>query len=98
MYSKLRNNTPENVSLKRPFIDYYMTKKSEYSVFSIWHVPSDGCVQVIKCDDKHFVFKGTEDMVSEYRNYWFHIKGFFIGELLALVVCAIAGIIIQFVL
>lgn len=50
------------------------------------------------CHDKHFVFKGTEDMVSEYHNYWFHIKGFFIGEVLALVICALAGVIIQFIL
>ena len=40
------------------------------------------------CHDPYFVFKGTEDMVEEYHNYWFHIKGFFIGEALALVVCA----------
>ena len=50
------------------------------------------------CHDKYFVFKGTEDMVKEYHNYWFHIKGFFIGELLALVICAIAGVIIHFCL
>lgn len=50
------------------------------------------------CHDKFFVFKGTEDMVKEYHNYWFHIKGFFIGELLALVICAIAGVIIYFIL
>lgn len=50
------------------------------------------------CHDKYFVFKGTEDMVDEYHNYWFHIKGFFIGEILALVICAIAGVIIHFIL
>ena len=50
------------------------------------------------CHDKHFIFKGTEDMVKEYHNYWFHIKGFFIGEILALVICSIAGAIIHFVL
>ena len=50
------------------------------------------------CHDKHFVFKGTEDMVKEYHNYWFHIKGFFIGEVLALIICSLAGIIIQFIL
>ena len=22
------------------------------------------------CQDPHFVFKGTEDMVDEYHNYW----------------------------
>ena len=50
------------------------------------------------CHDKHFVFKGTEDMVKEYHNYWFHIKGFFIGELLAIIICWLAGVIIQFIL
>ena len=37
-------------------------------------------------------------MVKEYHNYWFHIKGFFIEELLALVICGLAGVIVQFVL
>ena len=50
------------------------------------------------CHDPHFVFKGTEDMVSDYHDYWFHIKGFFIGEGLALIVCAIAGLVVQFIL
>ena len=50
------------------------------------------------CHDPHFVFKGTEDMVSDYHDYWFHIKGFFIGEALALVVCAAAGLVVQYVL
>ena len=50
------------------------------------------------CHDPHFVFQGTEDMVSDYHDYWFHIKGFFIGEGLALVVCAVAGLIVRFVL
>ena len=50
------------------------------------------------CHDPHFVFKGTEDMVSDYHDYGFHIKGFFIGEALALVVCALAGLVVQYVL
>ena len=50
------------------------------------------------CHDPHFVFKGTEDMVGDYHDYWFHIKGFFIGEALALVVCALAGLVVQYVL
>ena len=49
------------------------------------------------CHDPYFVFKGTEDMVNEYHNYWFHIKGSLIGELLALVICAIVGLVIQFI-
>ena len=50
------------------------------------------------CHDPHFVFKGTEDMVSDYHDYGFHIKGFFIGETLALIVCALVGLVVQFVL
>ena len=50
------------------------------------------------CHDKHFIFKGTEDMIYEYHNYWFHIKGFLIGEVLALVICSIAAAIIHFIL
>lgn len=50
------------------------------------------------CHDPQFVFKGTEDMVGDYHNYWFHIKGFFIGEAIALVVCATAGLVVQYVL
>ena len=50
------------------------------------------------CHDKQFVFKGTEDMVDEYHNYWFHIKGFFKGEALALIICSLAGLVIHFFL
>lgn len=50
------------------------------------------------CHDPNFVFKGTEDMVEEYHNYWFHIKGGIIGELLALIICTLVGLIIQFIL
>ena len=50
------------------------------------------------CHDPHFVFKGTEDMVSDYHDYGFHIKGFFIGEALALIVCALAGLVVHFLL
>ena len=50
------------------------------------------------CHDPYFVFKGTEDMVKDYHDYWFHIKGFFIGEGLALVVCALAGLVVHFML
>lgn len=50
------------------------------------------------CHDPHFVFKGTEDMVSDYHDYRFHVKGFFAGEALALVICAAAGLVVYFIL
>ena len=58
-----------------------------YMVYGIWF-----------CQDPRFVLKGTEDMVSDYHEYWFHIKGFFIGEALASVDCAISGLVVQFIL
>ena len=50
------------------------------------------------CHNPRFVFKGTEDMTADYHDYMFHIKGFLIGEVLALAVCALAGLVVQFVL
>ena len=46
------------------------------------------------CHDPHFVFKGTEDMVSDYHDYWFHIRGGFIGMLLAIPAALVAGVIV----
>ena len=85
------------------YINGYTTFIESFKyVFLLWTIVNlyDAIVLNIIwfCHDKHFVFKGTEDMVEEYHNYWFHIKGFFIGEILALVICTLAGLIIQFVL
>ena len=44
------------------------------------------------CHDKHFVIPGTEDMVGEYHNYWFHIKGSLIGMLLGIPAAIVAGL------
>ena len=85
------------------YINGYVTFKESFVYgFLLWSVVNlyDAIVLDIIwfCHDKHFIFKGTENMVKEYHNYWFHIKGFFIGEALALIICALAGVIIQFVL
>ncbi len=46
------------------------------------------------CHDKRFVFKGTEDMEKDYHDYWFHIKGAIIGQIIGLVAClAIGGVV-----
>ena len=50
------------------------------------------------CHDKRFIIKGTEDMIKEYNNYLFHIKGFLIGEILAGFICFLSGLIINFIL
>lgn len=85
------------------YINSYTTFIESFGYgFLLWSVVNLYDVVVLDiiwfCHDKHFVFKGTEDMIKEYHNYWFHIKGFFLGEVLALVICTIAGLIIQFLL
>ena len=50
------------------------------------------------CHSPEFVFKGTEDMIKEYRNYWFHIKESLKGEVIGALVCVVVGVVIQFVL
>ena len=49
------------------------------------------------CHDKRFVLEGTEDMVKEYHDYWFHIKGSLIGELLGIIVCSLAAMIVAII-
>ena len=91
------------ISLVLRFVNGYTTFLEGFDYgFLLWTIVNlfDAIVLDIIwfCHDPYFVFKGTEDMTDEYHNYWFHIKGFFIGEVLALVVCALAGLVIQFIL
>ena len=91
------------IALILRFINGYTTFLESFKYgFLLWTIVNlyDAIVLDIIwfCHDPHFVFKGTEDMKDEYHNYWFHIKGFFIGEVLALVICSLAGLLVQFVL
>ena len=50
------------------------------------------------CHSKQFVLKGTEDMIQEYHNYWFHIKESLKGEIIGTMVCVLIGLVIHFIL
>lgn len=91
------------ISLILRYVNGYTTFVEGFGYgFLLWTIVNIYDVVVMDiiwfCHDPYFVFKGTEDMVDEYHNYWFHIKGSLIGELLALVICAIVGLVIQFIL
>ena len=91
------------ISLILRYVNGYTTFLEGFGYgFLLWTVVNlyDAIVMDIIwfCHDPYFVFEGTEDRVSDYHDYWFHIKGFFIGEALALVVCLIVGLVIQFIL
>jgi len=91
------------ISLTLRYVNGYTTFIEGFGYgFLLWTIVNiyDAVVMDIIwfCHDPYFVFKGTEDMVDEYHNYWFHIKGSLIGEVLALVICAIVGLVIEFIL
>ena len=46
------------------------------------------------CHDEHFIIPGTEDMAADYHDYWFHIKGGFMGMALAIPAALMAGVIV----
>ena len=78
------------------FIDAF-----KYS-FIIWTVVNIYDVVVMDilwfCQSDRFVFKGTEDIRHEYRNYWFHIKGGIIGQVIGTIVCLVIACVVGFVL
>lgn len=47
------------------------------------------------CHSKKVRIPGTEDMIKDYQDYWFHIKASLVGMLLGLPTCFIAGIVCQ---
>lgn len=91
------------VSLILRYINGYTTFIKGFGYgFLIWSIVNIYDALVIDicwfCHSKEFVLKGTEDMTKEYHNYWFHIKESLKGELIALIVCAIVGLVIQYIL
>lgn len=91
------------ISLILRFINGYTTFLKAFGYgFLLWTIVNLWDLIVLDilwfCHDKRFVIPGTEDMVRDYRDYRFHVRGFLIGEALALIVCAAAGLIVQFVL
>jgi len=90
------------VSIIMRYVNGYTTFMDAFlNSFIIWTIVNFYDAFIIDClwfcHDKKFVFKGTEDMVDEYHNYWFHIKGSLIGEIIGLIVCIIVGIIVSII-
>ena len=50
------------------------------------------------CHDPYFVIGGSEDMIDEYHDYLFHIKQSLIGQLIALPVCILIGLLVSYIL
>ena len=91
------------ISLVLRYINGYTTFIEGFGYgFLIWTIVNIYDALVIDicwfCQSKKFVLKGTEDMIKEYHNYWFHIKESLKGEVIALIVCTMVGVVIQFIL
>ena len=91
------------ISLILRYVNGYITFIEGFGYgFLLWTIVNiyDAVVMDIIwfCHDPYFAFKGTEDMTKEYHNYWFHIKESLKGEVIALIVCALVGLIIHFIL
>ena len=80
----------------KTFLDSFKYGFLLWTIVNLWDVIVLDIIWF--CHDKQFVIEGTEDMTDEYHNYVFHIKGFFIGEALALIICSLAALIIEFIL
>jgi len=91
------------VSLVLRYINGYTTFKETFlSAFLIWSVINIYDVVVLDilwfCRSPKFVFKGTEDMIGEYHNYLFHVKGGIIGEFIGIAISLIIGLVVGFIL
>ena len=73
-----------------------------FQSFIIWTVVNLYDVFIIDicwfCQDKRFIFPGTEDIKAEYKNYWFHVKEGIVGQIIGTIICILAGLIVQFIL
>lgn len=91
------------ISLILRYINGYKTFTEGFGyAILIWTIVNVYDVFIIDicwfCHSPKFVFKGTEDMIKEYRNYWFHIKEGLIGQLIGTIICLLIGLIVGFIL
>lgn len=89
------------ITLILKYVNKYTTFAQGFGYsFFIWTIVNiyDALVLDIGwfCHSKYFRFKGTEDMVNDYEDYWFHIKESLKGEVIGAIICIIIGIIIHF--
>ena len=87
------------IALLLRYINGYTSFKDSFiNGFILWTIVNlyDAIVLDIIwfCHDPYFVIKGSEDMVDDYHDYIFHLKGFLIGEIIGLIVCVLASLLV----
>lgn len=91
------------VSLILRYINGYTAFKETFTnSLLIWTIINIYDVIVLDilwfCQSRRFIFKGTESISKEYKNYLFHIKEGLIGELIGTITCVIIASIVGFIL
>ena len=75
--------------------------ESLFTSYLIWTVVNVYDVLILDfcwfCQSDKFVFPNTEDIRSEYKNYWFHLKEGFIGQILGLFLCILISLVVLFI-
>lgn len=92
-----------SVSLILRYINGYTNFKDSFlSSLLIWTIINIYDIIILDicwfCQSEKFIFKGTEDIKKEYKNYWYHIKEGIIGEVIGIVLCLLIGLIVKFIL
>lgn len=91
------------VSLIMKYINNYHTfKETLINSYLIWTIVNLYDVFIIDicwfCQSKKFIFPGTEDLIDEYKNYWFHIKEGLLGQIIGFIICVIVSLLVAFIL
>lgn len=78
---------------ERTFLEGFLTAYLLWTIVDWYDAFILDCIWF--CHSKRIRIKGTEDMVDEYHNYVYHIKGSCIGMFIGIPVCLIAGLLVQ---
>ena len=74
-------------TFRHVFILFLVVNFYDFLVLDWWHF----------CHSKRVRIPGTEDMIKEYQNPWFHFRGACKGTVLGLMVALMAGGLIHFI-
>lgn len=55
--TRLRNNTENDVTLNRPYYDYYFTKRDYKTSLNVWVNLNNSCVEVVDCGNRNLVLR-----------------------------------------
>ena len=77
------------------FIDAFKNSLLIWTIINIYDALILDCLWF--CQSEKFIFKGTENMTEEYKNYWLHIKESLIGEVIGAIACILIGLIVSII-